>query len=83
LGFNINHQPTGGRLLFNGLVAAQPRYVNEVVRPGSQIDLVINPNLVPTSATFGSPGGLQLPAFPQKSTGFWAQGLNFGLEFTF
>jgi hypothetical protein len=65
------------------LVAAQPRYVNEVVRPGSQIDLVINPNLVPTSATFGSPGGLQLPAFPQKSTGFWAQGLNFGLEFTF
>ncbi len=57
--------------------------LSNVVRPGDQIDPALNPNLIPTSLTFGQPGGAARPAFAFHDTGFWAQGVNFGLEFRY
>jgi hypothetical protein len=54
-------------------------YWSNVARPGSEIDRVINTSQLP-------PGALQGPRRPEfdfKETGFWAQGVNFGLELDF
>ena len=54
-------------------------YLNNVVRPGNQIDRVVNP-----SQYYGGP--LVGPANPTpqfNNSTFWAQGVNFGLEFRF
>jgi hypothetical protein len=60
-------------------------YVSSVARPGQQIDHVINPTQSP--ALTGNPGaalvGAARPGLPVASTDFWAQGLNFGLDFTY
>jgi hypothetical protein len=58
-------------------------YISNVARPGDQIDMRINVNRVPIDPSFGTPGGPNRPAFDMRTTGFWAQGLNFGLEFKF
>jgi hypothetical protein len=58
-------------------------YWSDVVRSGSQIDLGLNPALIPTSATFGTPGGPARPALTIRETDFWAQGLSFGLEYRY
>jgi Putative beta barrel porin-7 (BBP7) len=59
-------------------------YWNQVVRPGNQIDRNINTT---QSTVLGTTGGvLQGPASPSplfNRTDFWAQGVNFGLEFRF
>ena len=60
-------------------------YVSSVARPGDQIDRVVNPTQAPAiTGTF--PGSLTGPARPDliiHNSSFWAQGLNFGLEFRF
>ena len=43
----------------------------------------LNINLVPIDPNFGTAGGPNRPAPGMRSTGYWAQGINFGLEFTF
>jgi hypothetical protein len=58
-------------------------YWSAVARPGAQIDGAINPALVPTDFTFGTPGGPNRPAFSPQQSDFWAQGINFGLAFRF
>jgi hypothetical protein len=58
-------------------------YWSDVARPGAQVDRRINPGLVPTDFTFGTPGGAAQPAFAFHSSDFWAQGLNLGLEFRY
>ena len=55
-------------------------YWSSVERPGNAIDPSINPHLVPTDATFGTPGGPARPAFAFHTTDYWAQGVNFGVE---
>jgi hypothetical protein len=71
-------------LQFNPLVRAYVGYtflyVSDVVRPGDQISRTVNPALVPTSQTFGTVPTPALPAAQFKTTDFWAQGINFGLE---
>jgi len=57
-------------------------YVSQVLRPGDQVDRNINPNLVPTSATFGA-GGPAQPAPLERSSDFWVHGLRFGIEVKF
>ncbi len=56
-------------------------YISRVARAGDQIDFDVNPNL-----TFGGTGpaggNLNHPAFAFNQTGFWAQGLNFGLNYS-
>ncbi len=58
-------------------------YCSNVIRPGDQIDPVLNTNLVPISSRYGTPGGPERPTVFLKENGFWAQGLNFGLEVAF
>jgi hypothetical protein len=54
-------------------------YWDNVVRPGNQIDLTVNPSQVPPHTLVGAPR----PAFAFQGSDFWAQGLDFGLEFRF
>jgi hypothetical protein len=53
-------------------------YWSRVVRPGDQIDLEVNPELIPPGSGDG------LPAHPQfvfRDTDIWIQGINVGLEY--
>lgn len=54
-------------------------YWSNVARPGEQIDFSVN------SSQFsgGALSGEARPEFDWVTTGFWAQGLNFGLEYCF
>ena len=57
-------------------------YWSNVLRPGNQISRVVSPTLVPTDANYGT-GGPNQPIYQFHSSSYWAQGLNFGLEFDF
>jgi Putative beta barrel porin-7 (BBP7) len=56
-------------------------YWSNVVRVNNQIDRTVNPGIVPSDATFGTPGGPARPAFNLNQTNFWAQGLTIGLQY--
>jgi hypothetical protein len=56
-------------------------YVSDVVRPGNQIDRVINTSQLPNAPVMFS--GTPRPAGQFRTTDFWAQGISFGLEFRF
>jgi hypothetical protein len=58
-------------------------YWSNVARAGQQVDTNVNLNLVPTSNTFGQPGGPNQPQASVRDTNFWAQGVHFGLELRF
>jgi hypothetical protein len=59
-------------------------YLSDVVRPGDQVDRVINLSRVPTSGSFAPMlQGPARPALPFRETDFWAHGFNFGFEFCF
>jgi len=59
-------------------------YANNVVRPGPQIDRVVNGALLPSSQNFNTPpvGDIR-PAFQFQKTDFYTQGLNAGLTISF
>jgi hypothetical protein len=82
--FSIVEQPEIeiGYQIFRGLriaVGYDFLYTYNVVRPGSQIDPGINPNLAPSSATFGAAGGTAKPTPLFALTDYYAQGVNFSL----
>jgi hypothetical protein len=52
-------------------------YWNNVVRPGDQIDLNVNTDLLPPAV---STTGAQVPAFAFNDSTFWAQGVNLGMD---
>lgn len=58
-------------------------YWNQVVRPGDQIDRVVNPTLLPSSFAFGAAAGPARPAPLFNETDFWAQGITFGLSWKY
>src|SRR5262245_46452282 len=58
-------------------------YVSRVLRAGPQIDTGLNPNLIPSSVLYGTPGGPARPAAPLAEEGFWVQGINAGVEVRF
>lgn len=59
-------------------------YWSDVVRPGNQPSLIINPSQVPTNLAFGlNVGGPKAPAAIINRSDFWAQGVNFGVEFRY
>lgn len=57
-------------------------YWNNVFRPGEQIDRVLDVNQIP-NFTPGPPTNRVRPTVPFSQTDFWAQGLNFGLEYRY
>jgi hypothetical protein len=55
-------------------------YWTRVARPGDQIDLAVNTTQPPLGNALVGPAR---PAFALQSSGFWAQGINFGVEFRY
>ncbi len=58
-------------------------YWSDVARPGSQIDTAVNPTQLPSNFAQGTLVGPARPAFIHHDSDFWAQGLNFKLEFRY
>ncbi|MCI0681456.1 MAG: BBP7 family outer membrane beta-barrel protein [Gemmataceae bacterium] len=58
-------------------------YWSDVVRPGEQIDRNLNPNLIPTSASFGGPATPRQPVMAFRTSDYWAQGMIWGFEFRY
>jgi hypothetical protein len=58
-------------------------YLSNVARPGLFVDRKVNSGLVPSSPNYGlgTPGGG--PSFLFRDTGYWAQGVNFGITFRY
>jgi hypothetical protein len=77
VGVNIGLRVTRHIQLFAGYTFM---YWANVLRPGDQVDTHLNPNLIPTSNTFGVPGGPASPALALRGSSFWVQGLNLGIE---
>jgi hypothetical protein len=75
-GVNLGYQLTPHLRTFIGYNFL---YWNNVVRPGQQIDLVVNTNQIPPAIG----GGPARPAFSFQHSDFWAQGITFGLEFRY
>ena len=80
LGINFGYQLHQQVRLFVGYTFV---YWSNVVRPGNQIDTVVNVTQVPIHPTFGPLVSPAQPAPLLNETNFWAQGINFGLEFRF
>jgi Putative beta barrel porin-7 (BBP7) len=80
LGFNVGRQITDNLRVFVGYNFL---YWSNVVRAGEQIDPVLNRHLIPTSSTFGTPGGPARPAFSFHDSDIWAHGINIGVELRF
>jgi hypothetical protein len=53
-------------------------YLSDAVRQGEQINRLVDVRQLPPA-----PPVVGVPTFPFRSTDFWAQGFNFGLEFSF
>jgi hypothetical protein len=58
-------------------------YCSNVVRPGDQIDRVVNPTRLPTSSGTVTPLPPDRPAFSFHDSDFSAQGMTLGLELRF
>jgi len=58
-------------------------YASNVVRPGDVIDRTVNLTQIPSNLGPGSLMGPARPALFVRDTEFWAQGMNFGLEFRY
>jgi hypothetical protein len=84
VGVNLEYQFTPGLRAFVGYTFL---YWSKVVRPGEQVDLRVDqaliPNFTPPPLRPLAPTGLRLPAVLFRESDFWAQGLNFGLEYRY
>lgn len=77
---NVGYQVTNHLKAFAGYSFL---YWSSVGRPGDQIDPGIDVSRLPINQPVGGPLGPARPAFAFKETDFWAQGINFGLEFRY
>lgn len=57
--------------------------ISDVARPGDQIDPVVNTTQLPTNLGPGVLVGPARPAVLFRTTDFWAQGLNVGVEYRY
>jgi hypothetical protein len=59
-------------------------YMSNVVRANNQVDLVVDTRANPVNGGFAAPTPMTTsPRLPFSRTDFWAQGVNFGLEFLY
>ncbi|MBI2805696.1 MAG: BBP7 family outer membrane beta-barrel protein [Planctomycetes bacterium] len=58
-------------------------YLSRVARPGAQVNHTVDQTLIPTHQAFGLTPPVGQPTFAFRETDFWAQGINFGLEFMY
>jgi len=58
-------------------------YWSSVVRPGDQVDVGLSGTQIPTDTRFNPTAGPARPAVLLRDTDFYAQGINFGLEFRY
>jgi hypothetical protein len=77
-GVNLGYQITPHLRIFTGYTLL---YWFNVVRAGNQVDLTVNPNLLPPVT--GAAAGPAHPAPHFQTTDLWVQGLSTGLEFRF
>lgn len=77
-GLNVGYQVNCHLRAFVGYTLL---YWTNVAQPGNQIDRGLNPARVPTSIAFNPNATPARPAFAFHDSEFWAQGLNFGLEY--
>jgi len=80
VGVNLGYQVTNN---FRAFVGYTFLYCSSVVRPGDQVDVGLSGTQIPTDSRFNPQGGPQRPAVLLQDTDFWAQGINFGLEFRY
>jgi Putative beta barrel porin-7 (BBP7) len=80
LGFNVGYLVCPHLRIFAGYTFL---WWSDVVRPGDSVSRLVNPTLIPSSQAFGIGVGPAVPQSPLKSTDYWAQGLNFGVEFRY
>jgi hypothetical protein len=80
VGFNVGYMVTPRVCVYLGYTFL---YWSDVVRPGDQIDRVVNLTQLPTNLGPGTLVGPARPAVLFKETDFWAQGINLGVEFRF
>src|SRR5262249_39282749 len=55
-------------------------YWSRVIRPGGQVDPVLDVNQIPNFGAVAPPVAVSRPAVLFKDTDFWAQGISFGVE---
>jgi Putative beta barrel porin-7 (BBP7) len=79
-GFSVGYPVTRSVRVYAGY---RFLYLSEAVRPGDQIDRVVNPTLLPTTQPTTGLIGPARPNFVFKETDFWAQGIHCGLEFRY
>jgi hypothetical protein len=80
VGINLGYQLTPH---IRGFVGYNFLLWTNVVRPGDQIDTVINVGQIPNFPTNSPPSNINRPLVPFHQTDIWAQGLLAGIEFTF
>jgi hypothetical protein len=73
-GLKVGYEVTSGVRIYAGYSIL---YWGEVARAGSQVDLNVNPRLLPPVS---APVGPLRPAARFEDSGFWAQGIDLGLE---
>ncbi|CAN5195571.1 hypothetical protein BH11PLA2_BH11PLA2_40910 [soil metagenome] len=77
IGFNIGYQVTDHVRVYAGYYFL---YWSNVVRPGDQIDPVVNPTQLSTVAGPGQLVGPARPAFQFNETDFWVHGISVGMQ---
>jgi hypothetical protein len=78
VGINFGFNVTERLRLFTGYSFL---YASSVLRPADQIDPVLNVNQITGFPPSPNNPLVVRPIAPMKATDFWAQGINFGLEF--
>jgi hypothetical protein len=77
-GVRVGYQVTPRLQVFAGYTLL---YWGDVVRAGNEVDLAVNPTLLPASRI--PPTGAPRPMPLLTNTSFWAQGIDLGLELRF
>ncbi len=80
VGLKLNYQLTENISLFVGYDFL---YWSSVVRPGDQIDQVLDLNQVPNSGRPFPPASQVRPVVPFQVSSYWAQGVNVGVLFQY